>query len=1084
MLTHVKIKKLATSQTIYNRGVEYYNGGRILNIKMKQAEKKFHATVFGKKLYNVQAEFDNNWDVKKASCTCEAFHNYNGICKHVVATLTYIRNNVIISEKERKENIKKKSIEKAYRLYENFSTNKFEDDEQKSQLQLEVELIFEKDYTREDINLYRMNVTLKMGIDRLYVVKDIKKVFEAIDNNEIYEFGKLFIFDPEVHEFNDEDKKLIAIFKEIYENDKLLDKFNYGFTNNNYLINGKCIHISESGKKRIFKLFKDKVFNITIDDENISEVKIDDQHVPINFNIKKSEDAIELELEKGKMPLLLTEDGEYIFFQDRIYLLADEQKQYIKPLLRSVEKENDSFKFYGEHKDLFATEILPKIKQTGNVKIDKSIQDSLYEVDLQAEIYFDKEEDRITAKVDFKYDDIKIQFPVREKIKRNDDKILIRDSKGENKMISILNEANFLVSKDKLIIENDDDIFQFIYYTIPKLQQVSEIYYSDEFKNMSIRDEVNVTGSVKLNSENDMLEFSFNLEGIDQGELIYILKELKEKKKYYKLKSGAFIPLEDEQLIHLGTIIEQLNISDKELQDTTINLPKYRAMYLDEQLKGGGLRYIKKNTIFKQLVQNIKESQDMDFEIPANVDEIMRGYQKTGFNWLKTLSYYGFGGILADDMGLGKTLQAIAFILSEYETYNRPTLVIAPTSLVYNWEDEINKFAEELKVGVISGTKDTRLKLLDDINDKHIVITSYALIRRDIEIYKEQNFAYCILDEAQHIKNPNSLNAKSVKMIKAKGYFALTGTPIENSLSELWSIFDFIMPNYLFSYSEFSSKYEKPIIKDQSQEALNELIKQIKPFILRRLKKDVLKELPPKIETKMTAELTNDQKKIYLAYLEKAKAEINKVIGENGFKKSHFKILSILMRLRQICCDPRLFLDDYEGANGKLELLLEVVQEAIESGHRILLFSQFTSMLVIIKEELEKRNITYKYLYGAVPVQERRKMVNEFNEGEGEVFLISLKAGGTGLNLTGADMVIHYDPWWNPAVEEQATDRAYRIGQTNTVQVIKIITHGTIEEKIFKLQERKRQIIDSVIKPGETFLTKMSEEDIKDLLDL
>ncbi|MDD2503727.1 MAG: DEAD/DEAH box helicase, partial [Clostridia bacterium] len=452
--------------------------------------------------------------------------------------------------------------------------------------------------------------------------------------------------------------------------------------------------------------------------------------------------------------------------------------------------------------------------------------------------------------------------------------------------------------------------------------------------------------------------------------------------------------------------------------------------------------------------------------------------------WLKTLSHYGLGGILADDMGLGKTLQILTLLLSDKEEgSSQPSLVIAPTSLIYNWEDEVQKFVPELTTVIITGTKAERKKLLRKIQDVDLVITSYPLIRRDKEDYGEYSFRYCIIDEAQHIKNPRSQTAKSVKSIGAKYRFALTGTPIENSLTELWSIFDFVMPGYLFSHSKFVTTYEKAIVKDQDKEASEELAAHIRPFVLRRLKNDVLKELPEKIESKMMTELTEEQKKVYLAYLVRARGEIFSEIDRSGYEKSHIRILSAITRLRQICCHPGMFLEDYKGGSGKLQQLEEIVPDALAGGHRILLFSQFTSMLKLIQLRMEKLRIPFFYLDGATEAQERNHLVKRFNEGDRKIFLISLKAGGTGLNLTGADMVIHFDPWWNPAVEEQASDRAYRIGQQKVVHVMRLITRGTIEEKIEKLKEKKRSLADAVIRPGETLVSKLSREEIMALFD-
>jgi SNF2 family DNA or RNA helicase len=391
------------------------------------------------------------------------------------------------------------------------------------------------------------------------------------------------------------------------------------------------------------------------------------------------------------------------------------------------------------------------------------------------------------------------------------------------------------------------------------------------------------------------------------------------------------------------------------------------------------------------------------------------------------------------------------------------------------------KFAPSLKLAVISGQPAERKEQLKASGLADLLVTSYALIKRDIKFYEKRRFKYCFLDEAQHVKNPHTLSAKSVKKIKANSYFALTGTPIENSLTELWSIFDFVMPGYLRTHKAFTSRYELPIVKNSDSHALAELTRHIHPFILRRMKKAVLKELPDKIESKMTNEMTKEQTKLYGAWILQAQAEFESEIAANGFEKSQIKILSLLTRLRQLCCHPALFIEDYHGGSGKLDMLKEILIDALASDHRILLFSQFTGMLNIIQQELKGMQIPYHYLDGATKAEERIKLVHSFNSGEKQMFLISLKAGGTGLNLTGADMVIHYDPWWNPAVEEQATDRAYRIGQKKAVQVYKLITKNTIEEKIYALQQKKREMIDSLIHPGETFLTKMNEAEIREL---
>ena len=427
-------------------------------------------------------------------------------------------------------------------------------------------------------------------------------------------------------------------------------------------------------------------------------------------------------------------------------------------------------------------------------------------------------------------------------------------------------------------------------------------------------------------------------------------------------------------------------------------------------------------------------------------------------------------------------MQTLSFIATNKEKIKNPVLIVVPTSLVYNWKQEIDLFTPQLKVVIIDGAPSKRKNLIKNLHKYDVVITSYTLLKKDIDFYKELEFSICIADEAQNIKNPYSQNAEALKSLNAKTRFALTGTPIENSLSELWSIFDFVLPGFLGSYNSFKEKFEKPI-SSENQATLQKLRKIISPFILRRIKTEVLNELPEKIESFVYAEMTSEQKKIYSAYLKNAKMEIENEIKRNGFEKSQIKILSILTRLRQICCHPAIFLEDYHKGSGKLELLQELISDALEANHRIIVYSQWVEMLQIIRKMLDDLNYEYFYLDGSTKSDERIDMVNKFNSGERSIFLISLKAGGFGLNITGADIVIHYDPWWNPAVEEQAAARAHRIGQKNVLQIYKLIAKDSIEEKIVKLQQKKKDLFDSVITANQTFLSKLTKEEIMELLE-
>ena len=547
--------------------------------------------------------------------------------------------------------------------------------------------------------------------------------------------------------------------------------------------------------------------------------------------------------------------------------------------------------------------------------------------------------------------------------------------------------------------------------------------------------------------------------------------------------------LGEQQLSALADFVENTGLAKKGARDgERALLPLSNAMYLDALARDDedGLR-LERSKNFRRIVRDIREPQDADtdVEVPETLAPVLRDYQVTGLSWLSSLAAYGLGGILADDMGLGKTLQVIAFLLAHRDEAAPPSLVVAPTSLVYNWLDEIERFAPELRARVIAGTKKEREAALASTGeDCDVLITTYNMLKRDIKEYAGRTFRYAFLDEAQHIKNPATQNAKAVKKLRAGGRFALTGTPIENTLTELWSIFDFLMPGYLLTHQSFKARYEVPIVREENPRALKNLRRHVEPFILRRLKKDVLKELPDKVERRMMCEMTPQQEKLYRAWLLQGQKEFRALLKERGLDGNRMKILALLTRLRQIACDPALFLEDYAGGSGKLDLLEEIVGEAVEGGHRLLIFSQFTTMLAHVGERLTRVGVPYLYLDGSTPSLERLRLVKEFNgSGRAPVFLISLKAGGTGLNLTGADMVIHCDPWWNPAVEDQATDRAYRLGQQKNVQVVKLITKDTIEEKIYKLQQRKKSLIDQMIQPGETFLTKLTDEEIAALFE-
>ena len=568
----------------------------------------------------------------------------------------------------------------------------------------------------------------------------------------------------------------------------------------------------------------------------------------------------------------------------------------------------------------------------------------------------------------------------------------------------------------------------------------------------------------------DWLEFKFEMDGIPEQQIREVLLALEEKRKYYRLANGSLLSLETRDFEKMNRFLNALPVQKEDLE-AGLNVPIIRSFPLLDFVHKGELFTHEES--FSQFQEKLHHPEKMKFEVPSSVEGILRDYQKHGYKWMKTLASYGFGGILADDMGLGKTLQSITFILSELadiQTKKRPVLIICPSSLTYNWLSELMKFAPDLLAVVMDGKKTDREKIQKDVLGVDVVITSYPLLLKDIKWFEKQAFHTVFFDEAQAFKNPVTQTARAVKKIQADYRFALTGTPVENSLEELWSIFHVVFPELFQGLKEYSHLTRRTIAR------------RIRPFLLRRLKEDVLPELPEKIELTESMELLPDQKKLYAAYLAKLRHDTLKHLDKDTFRKNRIKILAGLTRLRQICCHPALFVDGYKGSSAKFEQLIKILEESKLSGRRVLIFSQFTKMLQLIGRELSIQGQPFFYLDGQTPSEERVKLCNRFNAGERDLFLISLKAGGTGLNLTGADTVILYDIWWNPAVENQAADRAYRMGQTNTVQVIKLIARGTIEDKMNELQDKKRNLVEEIIDSKEKTSVTLTEDDIREIL--
>lgn len=941
---------------------------------------------------------------------------------------------------------------------------------------LELEVILSYDFLYQKSNTSMPSLSLRIGESRMYYIFHFDRFFKAFEGQDPYVLSSNFSYDAQLYYFSDTDLNLLHLVHEIYELDQL---FLYP---TNKLIEERRIYVPENYLIRLYSLLRNKAFHLHLNYQGSQHEIYVEGVQPFDkrllFHLKKNAAYFELTYQFPFQKL--SNNFQYLFHNGAVEEVPQELRTAFSALFLGLSQNPNGLGIPAAQMDHFISEVIPYLKEIGDVSLDDELAAQIIEAPLTAEIYLDKKGNHIFATLTFRYENYSID-PFNHKVDPSLP-IIFRDTKKEDSILRAF--SDFVIKQDGLYLIDEDTSFYFLTVELPNLFEQADIFYTDAFKSIQIQTNPTIRSNVSFLPSENYLEFSFEVDGIDQSELPSLLHALKQKRNYYRLKNGSYIGIKENSISALSLLLDQLQLNHSDLVKQNLKLPAYRAFALDDFSKSYPAFKMKRMKTFKDLIETMSALDETDYECPQELQSILRNYQMTGFRWLKSLSRFGFGGVLADDMGLGKTLQTLAFIVSEYQDKKLPTLIVTPTSLVYNWTEEIHKFIPDMELLVIDGDPTARELLIKDIHRYPIVITSYPLIRRDIELYHSVQFSYCIIDEAQHIKNPKSVNAKAVKQISANGYFALTGTPIENHLTELWSIFDFVMPRLLFSQNKFHNLFEIPIVRDQDLAAKDRLRKTIRPFILRRLKKDVLKELPEKTESKMLCPLLDEQKQLYLAYLNEARAQIRSDLDNNEFKKNQLAILSMITRLRQICCHPAMFIENYKHSSGKMDLLIELIEESIESGHKILLFSQFTSMLGIIREELIGRNIPYAYLDGSIPSSKRKDIIHRFNHEEIPIFLISLKAGGTGLNLTTADLVIHFDPWWNPAVEDQATDRAYRIGQTRNVQVFKFLAKGTIEEKIYELQRRKKELATSIIEDTDSLGFQITEEDIRELFSL
>lgn len=1061
-ITREAIRRLATTETVYYRGMRYYAAHAVSDVTWNEATKQYHAFVQGSNIYGVTIGFGEDEQITH-SCNCPAHAKYPGACKHVVAALLFIAD-----YQQRADALENLGWEDqtAYKIIEYFRKREYRKlTPQYFHLALQV-TVNEPLKSRQS----KAFVGLYAGSSKMYKVSNTKKFIQDYYNHKEIRLGKEFRYIPEECQFEPTSAAVLAYLTEIYEIQETLGKTYYS-----NLFNRQELVVSQNMLCKLLRLAEGLHCDIILRDKKMENMEIMCSNPKLSMELQMEDEVLSLH-DMGQEPIIsICEDGSILCYQGGIYLPDMEFLANLRPFFTTLfGKKQSELEFRGENMGSLIEKVLPVIKKTMNIQVPEKIKDHYIVEQLQPKLYFDIDRSRqrpvLVARMIFAYGEHEVN-PLQDEQKGS--YILVRDREEEEQLLRLMYDKHFSVRREQFVLTKEDEIFQLMTEGMQDLCRQFEVFYSKEYKANSIKKVGMLSAGIRLNTDINLLEMDVDYGHIPKEELRDFFRSIKLKKKYYRLKSGAFVNLmtEDKQIDELRDLLSIGEVTE----DNKIAFSQTAVMEVDELLPH--TQRITRDAGYKQLLEDLKNPDKTNWELPNGMEDILRPYQITGYRWLCSLAHYGMGGILADDMGLGKTLQTITYVLANPGTR---TLIVCPTSLAYNWQDEFSKFAPQIATQIISGTPQERADLMQQSTDVPVWITTYPLIRKDVDLYKAQIFDACFIDEAQFIKNPTSLGAKAVKAVQAKHRFALTGTPIENTLSELWSIFDFVMPGFFGRYRQFEECYEKPILRDHDSVQMQKLRRKIRPFVLRRMKKEVLTELPDKIETRRMAEMGAKQRKIYESYLARIQMEL---AGdeENTPGGNRMQVLAALTRLRQICCHPATFASNYHGGSGKLDLLMEQLPDILEGGHSVIVFSQFTSMLSIIAHELKQRNIPFFYLAGSTSAQERKREVKEFNRGEVKVFLISLKAGGTGLNLTGADTVIHFDPWWNPAVEDQATDRAYRIGQKKKVQVLKYVMKDSIEEKIYELQKRKKQLSDQLIQAGESFVTQLTMEEIKEL---
>ena len=917
----------------------------------------------------------------------------------------------------------------------------------------------ESDGIRLSVSLFLtregLRIGLKIGEERLYVVRHIPHFLSCRESGQPLPFGKGFEYRPQWMRFDERQGRLLDVLAEYCES--CAGRALTG-------PEARVMLLAPWAAVRVLEALQDLPFTLQVNGLRCALHGIRSGLLPLNFHLNGAPQRLTVSSELPDPFYPLTRDYRFVLADGECLLIPPEQRALLSALRRFSTGREAQFAFTAQDTPRVMSELLPFLLRVGTVTIDPALESRFLHLPLVARVYLDKEGNDVTAQVSFLYGQVAIDPFSPEALP--EDALLLRDAAGERNVLDELARDGFHVRKGKVYLTGSDKIYDFVTEGAGRLTGHAEVFFSKDFRRLTPRKPL-FRGMLRLKNGQLILEMIDGDTPVE--ELLPLMDALRRRRRYFRFKEGTYLDLSDAEAWQ--PLAEAVAEAEENTGGDAIGA--CWAAYLSALIRENGLDV--------QLDPSASQAASMAYAAPPAPVGCLRPYQKRGYEWLMALHALGMGGILADDMGLGKTVQTLSALLAcvRQEAERKPSLIVAPTTLTYNWLSECHRFTPELNVLLLSGGQASRAEQIGSIQGSgapDLVITSYPLIRRDIQLMKDLSFRFVVLDEAQQIKNVQSVGAHAVKQLTAETRVALTGTPMENHAGELWSLFDFVLPGYLPRYTDFLRRW------GEGQNA-DELRRRIRPFLMRRLKGDVLGELPERLENVLMAELPPEQRRVYDAALLQKRERVETLLRDKGLGRGRAEVLSAITELRQICCHPVLCLPDYEGVSGKLELLMDVLPGALAAGRRALIFSQFTSMLRLIEKRLTEESIPSLYLDGETPGPQRLELTRRFNAGEAPVFLVSLKAGGTGLNLTGADLVIHYDPWWNPTAEEQATGRAHRIGQTKKVEVMRLVVHHSIEEQVLSMSDRKRRLFDRLITPGEEMPTRLTEKDILSLFD-